>query len=240
MGRPPCCEKIGVKKGPWTPEEDIILVSYIQEHGPGNWRAVPTNTGLDGHNCRDGYLGSQQVSKGRWENRLQTDIHMARKALSDALSLDQKPSYSSDFNVSNGYSSYTIDTKSSSTYASSTENIARLLEGWMRNSPKSRETIQNSFNNTTGTDSGTSSLGTPENNNDILSPQLLFGFESSTSEISQSMSLDEIANFDERKPDLGNQVPFSVLEKWLFDESAAQGQEDLIEISLDDSADEFF
>lgn len=45
MGRPPCCDKIGVKKGPWTPEEDIILVSYIQEHGPGNWRAVPTNTG---------------------------------------------------------------------------------------------------------------------------------------------------------------------------------------------------
>ncbi|ESQ31678.1 hypothetical protein EUTSA_v10004487mg [Eutrema salsugineum] len=46
MGRPPCCEKTGVKKGPWTPEEDIILVSYIQEHGPGNWRSVPTNTGL--------------------------------------------------------------------------------------------------------------------------------------------------------------------------------------------------
>lgn len=46
MGRPPCCDKVGVKKGPWTPEEDIILVSYIQEHGPGNWRAVPTNTGL--------------------------------------------------------------------------------------------------------------------------------------------------------------------------------------------------
>lgn len=45
MVRPPCCEKIGVKKGPWTPEEDIILVSYIQEHGPGNWRSVPTTTG---------------------------------------------------------------------------------------------------------------------------------------------------------------------------------------------------
>lgn len=46
MGRPPCCEKVGIKKGPWTPEEDIILVSYIQEHGPGNWRAVPTYTGI--------------------------------------------------------------------------------------------------------------------------------------------------------------------------------------------------
>jgi hypothetical protein len=45
MGRPPCCDKVGVKKGPWTPEEDLMLVSYVQEHGPGNWRAVPINTG---------------------------------------------------------------------------------------------------------------------------------------------------------------------------------------------------
>jgi hypothetical protein len=49
MGRPPCCDKEGVKKGPWTPEEDLVLVSYIQEHGAGNWRAVPTRTGT--HPC---------------------------------------------------------------------------------------------------------------------------------------------------------------------------------------------
>jgi transcription factor MYB, plant len=46
MVRPPCCDKEGVKKGPWTPEEDLVLVSYIQEHGPGNWRAVPARTGM--------------------------------------------------------------------------------------------------------------------------------------------------------------------------------------------------
>lgn len=46
MGRPPCCEKMGTKKGPWTPEEDIVLVTYIQEHGAGNWRAVPAKTGM--------------------------------------------------------------------------------------------------------------------------------------------------------------------------------------------------
>lgn len=45
MGRSPCCQTIGVKKGPWTPEEDIILVSYIHQHGPGNWRSIPNNTG---------------------------------------------------------------------------------------------------------------------------------------------------------------------------------------------------
>lgn len=35
----------GIKKGPWTPEEDLILFAYIQEHGPGNWRSVPGNAG---------------------------------------------------------------------------------------------------------------------------------------------------------------------------------------------------
>ncbi|KAH0452765.1 hypothetical protein IEQ34_017089 [Dendrobium chrysotoxum] len=65
MGRPPCCDKIGVKKGPWTPEEDIILVSYVQEHGPGNWRSVPTNTGLS--RC-------SKSCRLRWTNYLRPGI----------------------------------------------------------------------------------------------------------------------------------------------------------------------
>ncbi|CAA2985706.1 myb-related 306-like [Olea europaea subsp. europaea] len=65
MGRPPCCEKVGIKKGPWTPEEDIILVSYIQEHGPGNWRSVPINTGLS--RC-------SKSCRLRWTNYLRPGI----------------------------------------------------------------------------------------------------------------------------------------------------------------------
>ena len=45
MGRAPCCEKMGLKKGPWSPEEDQILISYIQKHGHGNWRALPKQAG---------------------------------------------------------------------------------------------------------------------------------------------------------------------------------------------------
>ncbi|KAL3592833.1 hypothetical protein D5086_011473 [Populus alba] len=41
MVRAPCCEKMGLKKGPWTAEEDQILTNYIQLHGHGNWRALP-------------------------------------------------------------------------------------------------------------------------------------------------------------------------------------------------------
>ncbi|KAK6917449.1 SANT/Myb domain [Dillenia turbinata] len=46
MGRAPCCDKNGLKKGPWTPEEDQKLVDYIQKHGYGNWRTLPKNAGL--------------------------------------------------------------------------------------------------------------------------------------------------------------------------------------------------
>ncbi|CAN6479444.1 unnamed protein product [Victoria cruziana] len=65
MVRAPCCEKMGLKKGPWTPEEDHILVAYIQQYGHGNWRALPKQAGLlrCGKSCRL-----------RWTNYLRPDI----------------------------------------------------------------------------------------------------------------------------------------------------------------------
>lgn len=45
MGRSPCCDESGLKKGPWTPEEDQKLVKYIQKHGHGSWRALPRLAG---------------------------------------------------------------------------------------------------------------------------------------------------------------------------------------------------
>ncbi|KAG1342357.1 transcription factor MYB93 [Cocos nucifera] len=39
MGRSP--NENGLKKGPWTPEEDQKLVQYIQNNGHGSWRALP-------------------------------------------------------------------------------------------------------------------------------------------------------------------------------------------------------
>lgn len=35
----------GLKKGPWTPEEDRKLLSYIQQFGHGSWRSLPTKAG---------------------------------------------------------------------------------------------------------------------------------------------------------------------------------------------------
>ncbi|KAH1205630.1 Transcription factor MYB93 [Glycine max] len=65
MGRPPCCNESGVKKGPWTPEEDEKLMDYISKHGRGTWRTLPKHAGLNrcGKSCRL-----------RWENYLRPDI----------------------------------------------------------------------------------------------------------------------------------------------------------------------
>ncbi|CAA3011542.1 transcription factor MYB63-like [Olea europaea subsp. europaea] len=40
-GRAPCCDKNKVKKGPWTPAEDLRLITFIHNHGHRNWRALP-------------------------------------------------------------------------------------------------------------------------------------------------------------------------------------------------------
>lgn len=47
MGRAPCCEKVGLKRGRWTAEEDEILNKYIQANGEGSWRSLPKNAGKD-------------------------------------------------------------------------------------------------------------------------------------------------------------------------------------------------
>ncbi|XP_077218762.1 uncharacterized protein LOC143852965 [Tasmannia lanceolata] len=65
MGRAPCCEKEGLKKGRWTAEEDEILMRYIQANGEGSWRLLPKNAGLlrCGKSCRL-----------RWINYLRADL----------------------------------------------------------------------------------------------------------------------------------------------------------------------
>ncbi|KAH8952556.1 hypothetical protein BDL97_09G091000 [Sphagnum fallax] len=74
MGRAPCCDKIGLRKGAWTPEEDQKLLAYIQSHGHGSWRALPKQAGLlrCGKSCRL-----------RWTNYLRPDIKRGRFSLEE-------------------------------------------------------------------------------------------------------------------------------------------------------------
>ncbi|KAK9937474.1 hypothetical protein M0R45_014260 [Rubus argutus] len=64
-GRAPCCDKSQVKRGPWSPSEDLRLISFIQKHGHDNWRALPKQAGLlrCGKSCRL-----------RWINYLRPDL----------------------------------------------------------------------------------------------------------------------------------------------------------------------
>ncbi|KAI3414718.1 uncharacterized protein J3R85_015888 [Psidium guajava] len=50
----PCCSKVGLKRGPWTPEEDELLAGYINREGEGRWRTLPKRAGLlrCGKSCR--------------------------------------------------------------------------------------------------------------------------------------------------------------------------------------------
>uniref|UniRef100_M8BK07 Myb-related protein Zm1 n=1 Tax=Aegilops tauschii TaxID=37682 RepID=M8BK07_AEGTA len=64
-GRAPCCAKVGLNRGSWTPQEDMRLIAYIQKHGHANWRALPRQAGLlrCGKSCRL-----------RWINYLRPDL----------------------------------------------------------------------------------------------------------------------------------------------------------------------
>ncbi|KAL5164220.1 Transcription factor MYB20 [Glycine soja] len=65
MGRQPCCDKVGLKKGPWTAEEDKKLINFILTNGQCCWRALPKLAGLlrCGKSCRL-----------RWTNYLRPDL----------------------------------------------------------------------------------------------------------------------------------------------------------------------
>ncbi|KAE8655383.1 MYB308 protein [Hibiscus syriacus] len=64
-GRAPCCDKEKVKRGPWSPSEDLSLITFIHKHGHPNWRSLPKQAGLlrCGKSCRL-----------RWINYLRPDV----------------------------------------------------------------------------------------------------------------------------------------------------------------------
>ncbi|KAK8648500.1 hypothetical protein V6N13_129251 [Hibiscus sabdariffa] len=74
MGKSPGSDKNGLKKGPWTAEEDQKLIDYIQKHGHGRWRTLPKNAGLKrcGKSCRL-----------RWTNYLRPDIKRGKFSLEE-------------------------------------------------------------------------------------------------------------------------------------------------------------
>ncbi|CAN6802988.1 unnamed protein product [Brassica oleracea var. botrytis] len=58
-------EEVGLRRGPWTLEEDTLLTNYILHNGEGRWNLVAKSAGLkrNGKSCRL-----------RWLNYLKPDI----------------------------------------------------------------------------------------------------------------------------------------------------------------------
>ncbi|XP_047317922.1 MYB-like transcription factor EOBII [Impatiens glandulifera] len=67
MDKKPCNSVVDVevRKGPWTMEEDMILINYIANHGEGVWNSLARSAGLKrtGKSCRL-----------RWLNYLRPDV----------------------------------------------------------------------------------------------------------------------------------------------------------------------
>ena len=195
---------------------------------------------------------SSPQPKGQWERRLQTDIQKAKQALCEALSLDKKSThhfnlplepYNNKPSSSFCHPSATFDTRpnqqGSSYYASSTENISKLLQNWMKKSPKLAES-SNSGNIFISGNMGSCSEGAQSVTTTPDALDSLLSFNSDGSQSDENTNLPRTENNmklfqDESKPNLNAQVPFTLLEKWLFDDGAAQpGHEDLINMSLDE------
>ncbi|KAG7014293.1 Transcription factor JAMYB [Cucurbita argyrosperma subsp. argyrosperma] len=66
----------GVRKGPWTVEEDAVLFNYIHSHGEGRWNAVARCTGLKrtGKSCRLRWLNYLRPSVKRGNITLQEQL----------------------------------------------------------------------------------------------------------------------------------------------------------------------
>ncbi|XP_018461583.2 transcription factor MYB30-like, partial [Raphanus sativus] len=178
------------------------------------------------------------IARGQLERRLQTDIYLAKKGLSEALSpavstiitlaattTATSSSAESRRSISSARGVLRVQ-ETSTTYASSTENIAKLLKGWVKNSPKT----QNSPDRRVSPDSMTKEVIKSDVEKDYAGPfQSFSGFDHLKDCDSAGVSPDH-----ETKPDItgcSNQSQWSLFEKWLFEDFGGQ----IGDILLDES-----
>jgi myb proto-oncogene protein len=161
------------------------------------------------------------VPKGQWERRLQTDIHTARQALRDALSLEPSAPQAKA-------APPPMTPPGSTTYASSAENIARLLEGWLRpgggGAGKGSEASgSTSTTATTQQRSQCSGEGAAS-----ASASHSGGAAANTAAHTPECSTETSKMASSCTAGTGSAPAFSMLESWLLDDGMDHGDEELM------------
>lgn len=74
--------KDGLKKGPWSAEEDQKLIDYINKNGYGRWRTLPENAGIYIYQLIDCFINPDYIII---HNLLQNRVEKMRKELSASV-----------------------------------------------------------------------------------------------------------------------------------------------------------
>ncbi|KAL2621696.1 hypothetical protein R1flu_001901 [Riccia fluitans] len=88
MDRSPCYDKANVNKGPWSPAEDALLKSFIEENGTGgNWITLPRKAGFHPYpqvmEDANGALSLPITLQGEFENQYQQQQQMRTGFVTD-------------------------------------------------------------------------------------------------------------------------------------------------------------
>ncbi|KAE8670124.1 Myb-related protein Myb4 [Hibiscus syriacus] len=90
MVRTPCCDKTGLRKGTWTPEEDRKLTAYVTRYGCWNWRQLPKFAGLArcGKSCRLRWLNylRPNIKRGNYSKEEEETIIRLHESLGNRWS----------------------------------------------------------------------------------------------------------------------------------------------------------
>ncbi|KAG8050212.1 hypothetical protein GUJ93_ZPchr0009g567 [Zizania palustris] len=259
----------GIKRGNFSDQEEKLIV-HLQALLGNRWAAIASylpertdndiknywNThlkkklkkmlagggGEDGASSEGGGRGKSGkvgAPKGQWERRLQTDIHTARQALRDALSLDPASPTTAKTAPS---APAPAPPAGPPAYASSADNIARLLQGWMR--PGGGEAKGPEA-------SGSTSTTTQQQQQPQCSGDGAASASASASASQQSCGAAAAAAPTAQTPecstetskmagDGGSAPAFSMLENWLLDDGMGHGELGLMDVVPLGDPSEFF
>ncbi|KAG5032284.1 hypothetical protein JHK82_015863 [Glycine max] len=188
MGRAPCCNKVGLKKGPWTPEQDQKLLAYIQEHGHGSWRAFLPKAGNSSSLLKE--EGEQE-----WKGSYGSSITSFSSSLHDEFTMNMEGTWASEFlRPSGSHDDHIVEEGFTNLLLKTNFDDPTLLSegGGHNHFPLHRRTCQDSFSLLL-IYSLYGSLSTHQSQNQLLKSFILLvgGVKRSSEEILRDMNPDE-------------------------------------------------